>query len=338
MLLRDLCAFYRVDSVIRTGSVTLKKGLYRGMVSVGFAALIMSSVACATFGNKSGSKSVYYQVKVEKGDSLASIANQFDTDWRSIVKDNNLGPDRQLRVGQVIKVRPGPAGLAAADKSAAAGRNLFTDSDSVVEPAGSAPMISPPTAAWQEEDIKTPSRPVPAPKNSKSAPTVKPKQGLLFGGASDDSASIVTFRWPVASTSVSSRFGPRWGRFHNGIDIRANRGAAIFPSLDGKVIFAGKRRGYGNTMIIDHGHYKTLYGHCQKLLKKRGDWVAGGDLIAQVGASGNARGIHLHFEIQTAGNRPVDPEPLLEKPLLTSLDFFELGKSLTSEMLLALAE
>ena len=73
-------------------------------------------------------------------------------------------------------------------------------------------------------------------------------------------------------------------------------------------------------------------------MKKRGEWVEGGNVIAQVGASGNARGIHLHFEIQTAGNRSIDPEPMMDKPLLTSLDFFELGKSLTAEMLLALAD
>lgn len=310
------------------------------------ATVLISSVACATFGTSRSDKSstVMYQVKVEQGDSLASIANQFDTDWRTIVKDNNLGPTRRLRVGQVIKVRPGPAGIAATAAGVSSGGRVFGGGESLSEPAGVAPEMGPPTAAWQEEDLSSkPQEPAAgaAGKQTKSLPKgvkQQPKQGLLFGGEKDDSASTVTFRWPVASTSVSSRFGPRWGRFHNGIDIRANRGAPIFPAMDGKVIFSGRRRGYGNTIIVDHGHYKTLYGHCQKVLKKRGEWVEGGDTIAQVGASGNARGIHLHFEIQTAGNRSINPEPMMEKPLLTSLDFFELGRSLTSEMLLALAE
>lgn len=305
--------------------------------------LVISAAACATFRSGStGQGSVAYKVKVERGDTLASIANQFDTDWRKIVQDNNLGPNRQLRVGQVIIVRPGPAGLAAAEKSTV-GATVFGASEEVTAPAAAdvpAGQVGAPTAAWQEEDLKAPPTKLPQDTKDKKATGKSPKkgQGLLFGTPNGDEAGNVTFKWPVASTSVSSRFGPRWGRFHNGIDIRANRGAPIFPSQDGRVVFAGRRRGYGHTMIIDHGHYRTLYGHCHKLLKKRGDWVDSGDTVAQVGASGNARGIHLHFEIQTSAGRPIDPEPMLEKPLLSNTDFFDLGRSLTAEMILALAE
>lgn len=94
---------------------------------------------------------------------------------------------------------------------------------------------------------------------------------------------------------------------HEGIDVSAPRGTPILASAKGRVIFAGRRAGYGLTVEIDHGFgHVTLYGHSNALMVTRGDSVERGDVIAQVGSTGIATGPHLHYEVRVNG-RPVDP-------------------------------
>ena len=116
------------------------------------------------------------------------------------------------------------------------------------------------------------------------------------------------------SGSISSRFGVarRSGR-HTGVDISAPRGTDIHAIFDGVVTFSGRMRGYGNTIILDHGNgLESLYGHNYRNYASEGDRVSKGDTIASVGKSGNASGYHLHFEIRV-NNRPVDPLVYLRK-------------------------
>ncbi len=118
------------------------------------------------------------------------------------------------------------------------------------------------------------------------------------------------FLWP-ASGPVTSRFGPRWGEFHHGVDIGAPYGAPIRASRSGQVVFAGWRGGYGYTVILNHGDgVATLYGHASRLLVKQGQWVEAGQIIARVGSTGYSTGPHLHFEILVSGTA-VDPYPIL---------------------------
>lgn len=92
-------------------------------------------------------------------------------------------------------------------------------------------------------------------------------------------------------------------RMHNGIDIVVDVGADVHAPGDGKVIFAGRRGGYGWTIEIEHGFgYRTLYAHLSKLKVKKGQKVKRGELIALSGKSGNlATGAHLHYEIRHNG-------------------------------------
>ncbi|MCX6129166.1 MAG: M23 family metallopeptidase [Proteobacteria bacterium] len=114
--------------------------------------------------------------------------------------------------------------------------------------------------------------------------------------------------WPVEGY-VSSGFGPRHGRTHAGIDIMSKAGRKIRSAHGGQVEFAGWKHGYGWTIVVKQRSYKTLYAHCSKLYVKRDQWVKKGQQIAQVGASGNAEGIHLHFEYKTLADRSMDPMP-----------------------------
>jgi murein DD-endopeptidase MepM/ murein hydrolase activator NlpD len=111
--------------------------------------------------------------------------------------------------------------------------------------------------------------------------------------------------WPVRGP-VSSGFGMRWGRMHQGIDITAGTGTPIRAAKAGTVTFAGTMGGYGNCVIVTHaGGLSTLYGH-QSRMAVSGGAVSQGQVIGYVGSTGNSTGPHLHFETRVGGT-PQNP-------------------------------
>ncbi|KAL2644715.1 hypothetical protein R1flu_012302 [Riccia fluitans] len=108
---------------------------------------------------------------------------------------------------------------------------------------------------------------------------------------------------------VSSRFGPRWGRQHNGVDLAAPTGEPVLAADSGEVTYAGwEPGGYGNLVEITHRDgWKTLYAHNSKIFTWKGQLVRRGDCIATVGETGRATGPHLHWEIRDHLNKPIDP-------------------------------
>ena len=113
--------------------------------------------------------------------------------------------------------------------------------------------------------------------------------------------------WPVSRIDVSSEYGYRRGNLHAGIDLRAPRGTKIYASAAGRVIFSGRKRGYGNIIEIDHGGgVETAYAHNSRNIVKKGQPVKQGQVIATVGRSGNATGYHVHFEFRRHG-KAVNP-------------------------------
>lgn len=127
--------------------------------------------------------------------------------------------------------------------------------------------------------------------------------------------------WPIAKsgTYITSAYGVREHpiqgiiKQHTGIDIgNAGFGAPVIAAADGVVTMAGYYGGYGNCVIINHGNgISTLYGHGQKILTEVGKEVKKGDLILEVGSTGNSTGPHLHFEVRINGSC-VDPMPYLQ--------------------------
>ena len=117
-------------------------------------------------------------------------------------------------------------------------------------------------------------------------------------------------RWPVVDR-VTSEYGPRWGRMHEGIDIGGALGASIHSAESGRVDFAGWIGGYGNTIIVDHGGgMTTLYGHMDGFAVSAGQTVSIGQVLGYVGNSGLSQGPHLHFEVRIGG-APVNPRKYL---------------------------
>jgi len=113
------------------------------------------------------------------------------------------------------------------------------------------------------------------------------------------------FIWPVKG-KLSSPFGFRNGRRHDGIDIAAKEGTPINAAGEGKVVFSGVMRGYGNLIIIRHkDDFFTVYAHNSKNIAKKGHSIKKAQLIGKVGRTGRSTGSHLHFEVrrgQTARN------------------------------------
>ena len=123
------------------------------------------------------------------------------------------------------------------------------------------------------------------------------------GGGSPSAAGYV---WPVLGP-VTSPFGWRWGRMHEGIDIAAGSGTPIRAAAAGTVIYAGWLGGYGNLTVIDHGGgVATAYGHQASLAAGTGAFVAQGQVTGYVGSTGHSTGPHLHFEVRVNGV-PQDP-------------------------------
>ncbi len=121
------------------------------------------------------------------------------------------------------------------------------------------------------------------------------------------------FLWPVpSSTSVTSNFGWRWGRPHEGVDIGARVGSNIVAAQDGVIVYSGDEiGGYGNITVIAHkGGYFTVYAHASKNFTREGQRVYRGQVIAQVGLTGRTYGPHLHFEVRKNGVA-IDPEKYL---------------------------
>ena len=114
---------------------------------------------------------------------------------------------------------------------------------------------------------------------------------------------LTGFHIPTPSTKITSPFGPRWRRMHNGLDLKVNIGDTIVAAFDGKVrIVKYERRGYGKYVVIRHDNgLETVYGHLSKQLVEENQLVKAGEVIGLGGNTGRSTGSHLHFETRFLG-------------------------------------
>lgn len=126
--------------------------------------------------------------------------------------------------------------------------------------------------------------------------------------------------WPVEhpDREVISRYGPRGrnNKMHNGIDIKAPRGTPVVATADGQVSYAGMRRGYGMVVEIDHGDgVASIYGHLDSIDIAEGVSVLQGEVVGELGSTGNASTPHVHYEVH------VDTESYDPWLFLPAIDF-----------------
>ena len=120
---------------------------------------------------------------------------------------------------------------------------------------------------------------------------------------------------PVDGFTLTSEFGPRWGRQHSGLDMALAAGSPVYAAKGGTVTWSGYKDSYGNLAIIDHGGgMETYYAHCSRLDVEAGQEITAGQQIAAVGSTGNSTGPHLHFEVRVDGVAQ-DPAPWLQLEL-----------------------
>ncbi|WP_233625502.1 M23 family metallopeptidase [Actinoplanes sp. ATCC 53533] len=121
-----------------------------------------------------------------------------------------------------------------------------------------------------------------------------------------------TAQWvdPMPIGTVTSCFGPRWGRKHAGVDLAASAGATVAAAGAGRVVSAGANySGYGISVLIEHaGGFTTHYAHLSVAKVQPGDMIDAGEPIGAEGSTGNSTGPHLHFEVREGGwDNTVEP-------------------------------
>lgn len=248
---------------------------------------------------------------IQAGDTIGSIAVDYNISIQSILWANNLGPKDYLQIGQKIKI-PAIDGVLHIVKSGDTVEKIAAKYSADVNKILAGNFITEETALQVGQEIIVPDGTPPAPVRVIVAP--KPYAPIASIFKAPPSANVnngTRFLWPTTSHVLTQYYGT-WEcvqgcRIHTGIDMAGNYSSPIYAADDGIVIFASWRTGYGNSVDIDHGGgYVTRYGHSSKLLVHAGEYVKRGQVIGMIGSTGYSTGPHLHFEIRIY-NKAVNP-------------------------------
>ncbi len=240
----------------------------------------------ATFGKRYEPKLID-QVKVHKvrsGETLWDIAHKHDLNIDSLIGANNISNMNSIKPGQEFKILP-VKGI------------IYR-----VSPGESVGSIARKFEIKEETIMKD--------NNIEDASGLKIDQKLILRGAKPEFSYQdrldQKFMYPI-NTRITSYYGPRWGRIHEGLDFAAPMGSPIRAVSSGRVVYSGWATGYGYVVIIEHQKgLRTLYAHNSKLLVNVRESVGKGEVISRSGNTGNSTGPHLHFEVQVNG-RPENP-------------------------------
>lgn len=152
----------------------------------------------------------------------------------------------------------------------------------------------------------------PSPSRSASPSPSRSRSASPGPSPSKTKKPAVTWSVPVHGYTVTSEFGPRWGTNHPGVDLAVPTGTPVYAAHSGTVTLAGWDGGYGNGVEMNLGGGITVvYGHNSSVAVSPGQYVKRGQLIAYAGATGDATGPHVHFELRLNGTA-FDPVPYLK--------------------------
>ena len=210
---------------------------------------------------------------VEAGQTLFRISQAYQMKMAVLMQANQIKAATPLKVGQRLFI-PGVKAV----KKVEAYRPLTTQERQAIQQSLSEEVIPPP------------------PSTEPPRPRVKTDAELV---------------WPIVGP-INSPFGPRWGKFHAGIDIGSPHYQEVVAALDGEVIYADDTKGpLGKAVVLQHGSaLRTVYAHLSIIIAHEGDTIRQGQAIGGVGETGRATGPHLHFEVRKNGTA-LNPEEYL---------------------------
>lgn len=222
--------------------------------------------------------------RVKKGENLWDIAHQYNIDIDTIIGANDISNMNRIKSGQVLKILPVKGLL----YKIGPGENLWNIANKFEINV---------KKVIKANDIENPE-------------LIKPGKFIILPGAKPEFGYRDRLEKKLIApvqARISSYYGGRWGRMHEGIDYAVSIGTNIRAAGAGKIIYSGWASGYGKTVIIRHRKgLRTLYAHNSELLVHSGEWVSRGSVISHSGNTGRSTGPHLHFEIQING-KPVNP-------------------------------
>jgi murein DD-endopeptidase MepM/ murein hydrolase activator NlpD len=253
----------------------------------------------------STSKKTITEIIIQPGDTLLGIAKERRIRLSELARLNNMKTDAKLIAGKKLKVPSKGSEFPIKRRKTI----LEDENDEIAR--GQAPVI-------KEKNLSEPPRDKKPKAEVEVLETKKPAATTVVT-EEEPEVKIVTspesnFIWPV-SGQVISKFGNKGsGKKNDGINIEAAEGADVKAVADGTVVYAGNElKGYGNLVIIKHANdILTAYGHQQKLSVTKGDKVKAGQVIGQVGDTGNVDSPQLHFAVRKA-KKPVNPLSYLPK-------------------------
>jgi murein DD-endopeptidase MepM/ murein hydrolase activator NlpD len=224
----------------------------------------------------------------------------------------------QAALSQTLPVAADGANMLKLSVQELVGTAPAADASPAAEPVVVAPLVSLPVAmapdaepavAGVSELVKA------AQLRARAAAADAPADvpALPVDGPAARVADLATGGVQMVTGRVSSGFGGRWGKSHNGIDIAAPVGTPIHAPMAGEVIASGPASGFGLWVRVRHDDGTvTTYGHVNRSLVQVGEKVTAGEEIAEVGNRGRSTGPHLHMEVQTPGGTAVNPRPWLD--------------------------
>jgi len=262
--------------------------------------------------------------RVQRGDTLYSIAFRNGLDYRELAEWNRIGPPYTIYVGQELRLAGRTAersGHAVASRSVPARATPappvsvpHASLATAAKPAPFGPLEATPAAPAAAPPAKAPAEPPavppPAATAAPAAPATSPPAAAPTPAPVAASGEIA-WRWPADGTVVGTFASGDPTR--QGIDIAGKAGNPVRAAAAGTVVYSGNGLiGYGELIIVKHSPaFLSAYGHNRKRLVKEGDHVDAGQVIAEMGSSSASRD-SLHFEIRRNG-KPADPTDYLPR-------------------------
>lgn len=269
------------------------------MLAEGGAALKKSNVLKGAIANNNDIE----QYIVQSGDTVSTIAKQFDVSTQTVLWSNNLSDASLIKPGDTLWILP-TSGTAHTVKSGETVSGIASKYEADVNEILEYNDLIEGTNLIAGSEIIIPGGIKPHPPAPQ--PTTKLASfSQVFGGTAPASAAVsgTKLQWPTTTHRISQYYGWR----HSGIDIDGEFGDPIYAAESGTVTSVGWYGGYGLQVVINHGNgISTRYAHLQNVYVTQGQSVGRGNGIGEMGSTGWSTGSHLHYEV-IVGGRTTNP-------------------------------